>query len=73
MKKKSILSLIIAMFLSSNIAFAQQSDKVYLTADEVPNAVYWLLHVMLACIPASPFSTIWQPLKRSSRNSADKE
>ena len=42
MKKKSILSLIIAMFLSSNIAFAQQSDKVYLTADEVPNAVYWL-------------------------------
>ena len=30
------------MFLSSNIAFAQQSDKVYLTADEVPNAVYWL-------------------------------
>ena len=42
MKKNSILSLIVAIFLSSNIAFAQQSDKVYLTADEVPNAVYWL-------------------------------
>ena len=42
MKKNSILSLIVAILLSSNIAFAQQSDKVYLTADEVPNAVYWL-------------------------------
>lgn len=42
MKKNSILSLIIAMFLLSNTAFAQQSEKVYLTADEVPNAVYWL-------------------------------
>lgn len=42
MKKNSILSLIIAMFLLSNTAFAQQTEKVYLTADEVPNAVYWL-------------------------------
>ena len=42
MKKYSILSLIIAMFLSGNVVFAQKSDKIYLTADEVPNAVYWL-------------------------------
>lgn len=42
MKKMNILLLIVATLLSSNIVFAQQSDKVYLTADEVPNAVYWL-------------------------------
>lgn len=42
MKKYSILSLIVAMFLSGNVVFAQKSDKIYLTADEVPNAVYWL-------------------------------
>jgi acid phosphatase (class A) len=28
--------------LSSNIVFAQKSAEVYLTADEVPDAVYWL-------------------------------
>ena len=38
----NILLLIVATLLSSNIVFAQQSDEVYLTADEVPNAVYWL-------------------------------
>jgi acid phosphatase (class A) len=42
MKKINILLLIVATLLSSNIVFAQQSDEVYLTADEVPNAVYWL-------------------------------
>lgn len=42
MKKMNILLLIVATLFSSNIVFAQQSDKVYLTADEVPNAVYWL-------------------------------
>lgn len=42
MKKMNILLLIVATLLSSNIVFAQQSDEVYLTADEVPNAVYWL-------------------------------
>jgi acid phosphatase (class A) len=40
--KKQILLLIAATLFSSNIVFAQQSDEVYLTADEVPNAVYWL-------------------------------
>ena len=40
--KKSILSLISAMLFTSNILFAQQSHQFYLTADEVPNAVYWL-------------------------------
>ena len=38
----NILLLIVATLLSSNIVFAQQSDELYLTADEVPNAVYWL-------------------------------
>ena len=38
----NILLLIVATLLSSNIVFAQQSDEVYLTADEVPNALYWL-------------------------------
>lgn len=42
MKKKYTLLLIAATLLSSNIVFAQQSDELYLTADEVPNAVYWL-------------------------------
>lgn len=42
MKKINILLLIVATLLSSNIVFAQQSDELYLTADEVPNAVYWL-------------------------------
>lgn len=42
MKKINILLLIVATLLSSNIVFAQQFDEVYLTADEVPNAVYWL-------------------------------
>ena len=42
MKKMNILLLIVATLLSSNIVFAQQSDELYLTADEVPNAVYWL-------------------------------
>jgi acid phosphatase (class A) len=41
-KKMNILLLIVATLLSSNIVFAQQSDELYLTADEVPNAVYWL-------------------------------
>jgi len=37
-----LFSLIIAVLLTSNVAFAQQTDKLYLTADEVPNGVYWL-------------------------------
>jgi len=39
--KKTILLLIAAM-VSSNVLFAQQSDELYLSADEVPNAVLWL-------------------------------
>ena len=42
MKKVNILLLITATLLSSNIVFAQKSAEVYLTADEVPDAVYWL-------------------------------
>lgn len=42
MKKMNILLLITATLLSSNIVFAQKSAEVYLTADEVPDAVYWL-------------------------------
>jgi acid phosphatase (class A) len=42
MKKMNILLLIAATLLSSNIVFAQKSAEVYLTADEVPDAVYWL-------------------------------
>lgn len=40
--KKSILLLITAMIFSGNVLFAQDSDEVYLSADEVPNAVLWL-------------------------------
>ena len=42
MKKVNILLLIAATLLSSNIVFAQKSAELYLTADEVPDAVYWL-------------------------------
>jgi acid phosphatase (class A) len=42
MKRMNILLLITATLLSSNIVFAQKSAEVYLTADEVPDAVYWL-------------------------------
>ena len=42
MKKVNILLLIVATLLSSNIVFAQKSAELYLTADEVPDAVYWL-------------------------------
>jgi acid phosphatase (class A) len=42
MKRMNILLLIAATLLSSNIVFAQKSAEVYLTADEVPDAVYWL-------------------------------
>ena len=42
MKKVNILLLITATLLSSNIVFAQKSAELYLTADEVPDAVYWL-------------------------------
>ena len=42
MKKMNILLLITATLLSSNIVFAQKSAELYLTADEVPDAVYWL-------------------------------
>lgn len=42
MKKVNILLLIVATLMSSNIVFAQKSAEVYLTADEVPDAVYWL-------------------------------
>ena len=42
MKKVNILLLIVATLMSSNIVFAQKSAELYLTADEVPDAVYWL-------------------------------
>ena len=42
MMKKPVLSLIAAMMFLGNALFAQESDLVYLSADEVPNAVLWL-------------------------------
>lgn len=45
MKKRSHifnLFLLAVLMLSSVISYAQESTNLYLTADEVPNAVYWL-------------------------------
>jgi acid phosphatase (class A) len=42
MSKKSILLLIAATMLSSSVVCAQKYKNAYLTAEEVPNAVYWL-------------------------------
>lgn len=42
MTKKSILLLIAATMLSSSVVCAQKYKDAYLTAEEVPNAVYWL-------------------------------
>jgi Membrane-associated phospholipid phosphatase len=45
MKKRSHifnLFLLAVLMLSSVISYAQESTNMYLTADEVPNAVYWL-------------------------------
>lgn len=45
MKKRSHifnLFLLAVLMLSSVILYAQESTNLYLTADEVPNAVYWL-------------------------------
>lgn len=36
------LSLLAVLMLSGIISHAQESDHLYLTAEEVPNAVYWL-------------------------------
>lgn len=41
--KKNMLLMITALMLCNHLVYAQKTDNlVYLTADEVPNAVYWL-------------------------------
>ena len=41
--KRKVMWIITALMLWSNVVSAQKAnDLVYLTADEVPNAVYWL-------------------------------
>ncbi len=41
--KKNMLLMITALMLCNHLVYAQKTDNlVYFTADEVPNAVYWL-------------------------------